>query len=91
MWCANFIKVDLKGYVLFKSYYTKPLGLWEINGTDSNLFYLFQLDILLNGVLVDALSSVVHITKAATLGKHMCAKLVEIIPRQMIHVSLIFK
>lgn len=69
------------------------LNLWvcEKLMADSNLFYLFQLDILLNGVLVDALSSVVHITKAATLGKHMCAKLVEIIPRQMIHVSLFFK
>lgn len=56
-----------------------------------HVFCLFQLDILLNGVLVDALSSVVHLTKATTLGKHMCAKLVEIIPRQMVHVSLILK
>uniref|UniRef100_A0A1B6LX32 Translation factor GUF1 homolog, mitochondrial n=1 Tax=Graphocephala atropunctata TaxID=36148 RepID=A0A1B6LX32_9HEMI len=49
---------------------------------------LVKLDIMLNGVSVDALASIVHISKAQSVGKRMCAKLVEIIPRQMIHIAI---
>uniref|UniRef100_A0A1B6GF51 Elongation factor EFG domain-containing protein n=2 Tax=Cuerna arida TaxID=1464854 RepID=A0A1B6GF51_9HEMI len=49
---------------------------------------LVKLDIVLNGVVVDALSSMVHISKAQAVGKRMCAKLVEIIPRQMVHIAI---
>lgn len=47
-----------------------------------------QLNILLNGVQVDELSTVVHCSKAQTLGKRMCLKLKEIIPRQLIQIAI---
>jgi translation elongation factor EF-4 len=46
------------------------------------------LGILLNGVVVEELSSIVHVTKARTMGRRMVLKLKEIIPRQMIHIAV---
>jgi GTP-binding protein LepA len=49
---------------------------------------LVKLDILLNGEPVDALSSIVHRTKAYEWGKRLCSKLKELIPRQMFEVAI---
>jgi len=49
---------------------------------------LVRLDILLNGDPVDALSSIVHRDKAYEMGKKICAKLKELIPRQMYEVAV---
>lgn len=49
---------------------------------------LVKLDILLNGDPVDALSSIVHRTKAYDWGKRLCSKLKELIPRQMFEVAI---
>ncbi len=49
---------------------------------------LVKLDILLNGDPVDALSSIVHRQKAHDWGKKLCAKLKELIPRQMFEVAI---
>lgn len=49
---------------------------------------LVRLNILLNGVIVDELSTIVHVTKAVSYGKKMCAKLVDIIPRQQFQVAI---
>ncbi|MBI4418275.1 MAG: elongation factor 4 [Ignavibacteriales bacterium] len=49
---------------------------------------LVKLDILLNGEPVDALSTIVHRTKAHEWGKKLCAKLRELIPRQMFEVAI---
>jgi GTP-binding protein LepA len=46
------------------------------------------LDILLNGDPVDALSTIVHRQKAYEWGRKLCAKLRELIPRQMFEVAI---
>ena len=47
-----------------------------------------KLDILLNGEPVDALSAIVYHDKAYEWGRDICAKLKELIPRQMFDVPI---
>jgi GTP-binding protein LepA len=49
---------------------------------------LIKLDVLLNSEPVDALSTLTHIDNAYTLGKRMCEKLKELIPRQQFDVAI---
>ncbi|MBP1677600.1 MAG: GTP-binding protein LepA [Bacteroidetes bacterium] len=49
---------------------------------------LIKLDILLNGESVDALSSLIHIDNALTLGRRMCEKLKDLIPRQQFDIAI---
>ena len=49
---------------------------------------LVKLDILLNGDQVDALSALIHMDNAHTLGKKICAKLRELIPRQQFDIAI---
>ncbi len=49
---------------------------------------LIKLDILLNGQPVDALSSLTHVDNAVTLGRRMCEKLKELIPRQQYDIAV---
>ncbi|NOU19064.1 MAG: elongation factor 4 [Bacteroidales bacterium] len=49
---------------------------------------LVKLDILLNGEMVDALSSLIHRDYAYDFGRKMCEKLRELIPRQQFDIAI---
>ncbi len=49
---------------------------------------LVKLDILLNGEMVDALSSLIHRDYAYNFGRRMCEKLQELIPRQQFDIAI---
>ena len=66
-----------KGYASFDYF---PIGYRQSK--------LIKLDILLNGDPVDALSALVHQDNAYDLGKRICAKLRELIPRQQFDIAI---
>lgn len=49
---------------------------------------LVRLDIKLNGENVDALSALVHRTKAEALGRQICRKLKDLLPRQQFQIAI---
>ncbi len=49
---------------------------------------LIKLDILLNGEPVDALSTLTHVDNAYELGRRMCEKLKDLIPRQQFDIAI---
>ncbi len=49
---------------------------------------LVKMDILLNGEQVDALSSLIHRSKAHEFGKKLCEKLKELVPRQQFQIAI---
>ena len=71
------LKSISKGYASFDYYISSY--------RESNLI---KLDILLNGQPVDALSSLTHVDNAVTLGRRMCEKLKELIPRQQYDIAI---
>ena len=71
------LKTVSKGYASFDYH---PLGLKESK--------LVRVDILLNGTSVDALSSLIHADSAYSIGKKMCEKLRQLIPRQQFDIPI---
>ena len=49
---------------------------------------LVKVDVLLNGNTVDALSALLHQDNAYDIGKKMCEKLKELIPRQQFDIPI---
>lgn len=59
---------------------------YELDGYEES--DLVKMDILINGDAVDALSVIVHRSKAQTRGRGLTAKLKELIPRQQYQVAI---
>jgi GTP-binding protein LepA len=47
-----------------------------------------KMDILLNGDTVDALSALIHRSRAQDFGRKLCAKLKELLPRQQFMIAI---
>ena len=71
------LKTISRGYASFDYF---PEGYKQSN--------LVKMDILLNGDQVDALSALIHRDHAHSLGKKICIKLKELIPRQQFMIAL---
>ena len=59
---------------------------WQIDGYEES--QLVKLSIMVNAEPVDALSFITHKTHAETRGRKICAKLKELIPRQMFNIAI---
>jgi len=71
------LKTVSKGYASFDY---SPIGMRESK--------LVRVDILLNAQQVDALSALIHFDNAYHIGKKMCEKLKELIPRQQFDIPI---
>ncbi len=71
------LKSISKGYASFDYYYT-----------DYQKADLVRLDILLNGEMVDALSTLIYRGHAYDFGRKICEKLKELIPRQQFDIAI---
>jgi GTP-binding protein LepA len=71
------LKTVSKGYASFDY---SPIGM--------KVSKLVRLDILLNAQTVDALSALIHTDNAQNIGKKMCEKLKELIPRQQFDIPI---
>ena len=71
------LKTVSKGYASFDY---SPIGLQQSR--------LVRVDILLNGNSIDALSALIHTDNAYRMGKKICEKLKELIPRQQFDVPI---
>ncbi len=71
------LKTVSKGYASFDYH---PIGMRTSK--------LVRLDVLLNGQNVDALSALIHEDNAYHIGKKMCEKLRELIPRQQFDIPI---
>ena len=71
------LKTVSKGYASFDY---SPIGMRASK--------LVKVDVLINGNSVDALSALIHTDNAYTIGKKMCEKLRELIPRQQFDIPI---
>ena len=71
------LKTVSRGYASFDY---NPIGMRKSK--------LVRVDMLLNGQSVDALSALLHADNAYTIGKRICEKLKELIPRQQFDIPI---
>lgn len=67
---------------------SKGYASFDYHPYDFRASKLVRLEILLNGDPVDALSTLTHVDNAYTLGRKMCVKLKELIPRQQFDIAI---
>lgn len=71
------LKSLTRGYASFDYH---PIGYRESD--------IIKMDILLNGDRVDALSSLIHKSRAQDFGRKLCEKLKDLVPRQQFQISI---
>jgi GTP-binding protein LepA len=71
------LKSCTKGYASFD---------WELDGYEES--NLVKLSILVNSEPVDALSVIVHKSRAEFRGRELCARLKDLIPRQLFQIAI---
>lgn len=71
------LKSCTKGYASFD---------WEIDGYEES--NLVKLSILVNSESVDALSTIVHKSRAESRGRELCKRLKDLIPRQLFQIAV---
>jgi len=67
---------------------SKGYASFDYHRSDFKQAKLVRLDILLNGEMVDALSTLIHFDNASSFGRRMCVKLKELIPRQQFDIAI---
>jgi GTP-binding protein LepA len=71
------LKGSTRGYASFDY---SPIGYREAD--------IVKMDILLNGDKVDALSALIHRSRAQDFGRKLCEKLKELLPRQQFQIAI---
>ncbi len=67
---------------------TRGYASFDYNPLDYRESDIIKMDILLNGDALDALSALIHRSRAQDFGRKLCAKLKDLLPRQQFQIAI---